>query len=207
MDTLDLKKQFSALYKPRATPTVVEVPTLRFLMIDGVDDVGGPEFAQAMGALYGLAYPVKFAAKKRLSLSYPVMPSEGLYWDADAGPGSAPAAAGAGHMAWRLMIMLPEAVSSEFVDEVRSAVAAKKTVPRLDDVRVQTFTEGTSVQILHVGPYADEPRTVNLLLAFADEQGYEVAGSHHEIYLGDPNRSAPEKLKTVIRYPVKKITS
>lgn len=203
METLDLKKRYSALYKPSATrPVLVEVPPLRFLMIDGVGGVGGPDFQISMGALYSLAYPVKFASKKQLGISYPVMPSEGLYWDAESGPGTSPSALESA--AWRLMIMLPDEVASEFVDEVRAKVASKKDVPRIDDVRVQTYSEGTSVQILHVGTYADETPTVHRLFAFAEEQGYEVTGSHHEIYLSDPNRANQDKLKTVLRYPVRK---
>jgi hypothetical protein len=202
VEILDLKRRYAKLYKPRtAEPELVEVPPLRFLMIDGLGGVGGPEFQQSMGALYSLAYPVKFAAKKRLSLSYPVMPSEGLYWDADGGPGEPPASPDT--TAWRLMILLPDEVDSEFVDEVRAKVASKQDVPRLDDVRVQTYSEGESVQILNVGPYADETPTVQRLFAFAHERGYEVAGSHHEIYLSDPGRTAPAKLKTVLRYPVR----
>jgi hypothetical protein len=203
METLDLKKRYAALYKPSASaPVLVEVPPLRFLMIDGLGGVGGPDFQLSMGALYGLAYPVKFAAKKRLSLSYPVMPSEGLYWDHEGGPGEPPASPDA--TAWRLMILLPDEVGSEFVEEVRSKVASKKDVPRLGDVRVQTYSEGESVQILNIGPYADETPTVQRLFAFAHERGYEIAGSHHEIYLNDPGRTASAKLKTVLRYPVRR---
>ncbi len=203
MEALDLKKRYAALYKPSAAaPVLVEVPPLRFLMIDGLGGVGGPDFQQSMGALYGLAYPVKFAAKKRLSLSYPVMPSEGLYWDAVGGPEVAPASPDT--TAWRLMILLPDEVDSEFVDDVRSTVSSKKDIPRLDDVRVQTYSEGKSVQILNIGPYADENPTVQRLFAFAHERGYEVHGRHHEIYLSDPGRTAPAKLKTVLRYPVRR---
>jgi hypothetical protein len=203
METLDLKKRYAALYKPSASaPVLVEVPPLRFLMIDGLGGVGGSDFQLSMGALYGLAYPVKFAAKKRLSISYPVMPSEGLFWDADGGPGGPPVSPDT--TAWRLMILLPDEVGSEFVDEVRAQVVAKKHVPHIGDVRVQTYSEGESVQILNVGPYADETPTVQRLFAFAHERGYEVAGSHHEIYLNDPHRTAPAKLKTVLRYPVRR---
>jgi hypothetical protein len=204
VETLDLKKRYSSLYKPSASrPAMVEVPAFRFLMLDGVGGVGGPEFQLSMGALFGLAYPVKFAAKKRLGLSYPVMPSEGLYWDADGGPGTPPASPDS--TAWTLMIMLPGEVDSEFVNEVRAKVAAKKDIVRLHDVRVQTYSEGTSVQVLHIGPYADETPTVERLFAFAAERGYEVSGSHHEIYLSDPNRGDPAKIKTVLRYPVRKL--
>lgn len=201
-EVLELKKRFARLYKPSAaTPVILDVPSLRFLMIDGAGDVGEARFQSAMGALFALAYPVKFAAKKRLDLSYPVMPAEGLYWDADEGPGSQPA--GPRTAAWRLMILLPDAVSGEFVDEVRERVMAKKGLPELARIRVQTFTEGCSVQMMHIGPYADETPTVRRLFSFAAENGYGVSGSHHEIYLSDPNRSAPEKLKTVLRYAIR----
>lgn len=201
-DVLDLKKRYAHLYKPSSRePVLVDAPPLRFLMIDGTGAPGGPGFREAMGALYGLAYPVKFAAKKELELSYPVMASEGLYWDAAAGPLVPPESPE--DTAWRLMIMLPDEVSAEFVQAVRDAVARKKSVPRLDDVYVRTFSEGMAVQIMHVGPYSDEPATVQRLHAFAAEKGLEIAGAHHEIYLGDPNKSAPDKLKTVIRYAVR----
>jgi hypothetical protein len=198
---LDLKKQFAYLYKPEAkAPRLVDVPTMRFLMLDGVGDVGGPTFAAGFAALFGLAYPVKFAAAKRLGIKYPVMPAEGLYWDADEGPLAR--LEDADHMAWRLMIVLPDLVSREFVDEVRDKVASKKDLPRLADIRVQSFTEGASVQLLHIGPYAAETQTVERMRAFADERGLEFSGAHHEIYIGDPNKAAPAKLKTGLRYPV-----
>jgi len=201
-EVLELKKRYARLYKPRPLePALVDVPTLRFLMIDGDAPIGGPEFSESIEALYKLAYPVKFAAKKRLDISYPVMPSEGLYWDADAGPGIP--LAEATHMVWRLMLLLPDEVPSEFVDEVRASVLAKKSLPRLADIRVQSLTEGPSVQVLHLGPYSAEPATVALLEAFAAEKGYEFSGAHHEIYLSDPGRTAPEKMKTVLRYPVR----
>ena len=198
---LDLKKEFAHLHKPGRTPALVDVPTMRFLMVDGVDGVGGPAFTAAMQALFGLAYPVKFAAAKRLDLNYPVMPAEGLYWDADDGP-TAPLDQ-AEHTAWRLMIMLPDAVSGEFVDAVREKVAAKKDLSRLADIRVQSLTEGRSVQLLHLGPYSQEAPTVERMRAFVEGKGLEFAGAHHEIYLGGPNRAAPEKLKTGLRYPVR----
>lgn len=201
-EVLDLKKQLAHLYKPGAkVPTLVDVPTMRFLMLDGVDDVGGESFAVAFSALFGLAYPVKFAAAKKLELRYPVMPAEGLYWDADLGP-MAPLS-DAERVAWRLMIMLPNAVPGEFVDEVREKVAAKKDLPRLFDIRVESFTEGRAVQLLHIGPYAEETPTIERMAAFAAEKGLTFAGAHHEIYLGDPNRAKPEKLKTGLRQPVR----
>ena len=129
---------------------------MRFLMVDGAGDVRGPAFTEATQALMSLAYQVKFGAAKRLALKYPVMPLEGLFWDAEEGPLASPE--GTAHVAWRLMLLLPDAVSREFVDEVRAKVAAKKDLSRLDDVHVQSFTEGASVQLLHVGPLTGRPR-------------------------------------------------
>lgn len=201
-ELIELKKRFSRLYKPApAGPVTVDVPTLRFLMLDGDAPIGSEEFTQSFAAIYKLAYPVKFAAKKRLGVSYPIMPSEGLYWDADGGP-EVPLAE-ATRMVWRLMLLLPDEVPSEFVDEVRDTVMAKKGLPRLADIRVQSFTEGRSVQVLHLGPYAAETATVERLRAFAAEKELEFSGIHHEIYLSDPGRTAPEKLKTILRYPVR----
>jgi len=201
MPLLDLKSELGHLYKPSPkVPSVVDVPPLRFLMLDGVGGVGGDDFQDAIRTLYGLAYPVKFAAKKQLDLAYPVMPLEGLYSDPQGESEFTTTAAA--DLAWRLMILLPDAVPGELVDETRAVVAAKKDLPRLADVRVQTFSEGRSVQIMHIGPYDKETPTVNRLLAFAAEKGFAVTGLHHEIYIGDPNKAAPEKLKTVLRYGV-----
>ncbi len=102
------------------------------------------------------------------------------------------------------MIAVPEQVDGEFIEATRAKVATKKNPRRLADIRLQTFSEGPSVQILHLGPYAEEPATVARLFSFAQERGYEVIGRHHEIYLGDPNRAAAEKLKTILRYGVRK---
>jgi hypothetical protein len=204
MEKLDLRKELRHLYQPGAkAPVLVEVPPFRFLAIEGVGGVGGTEFQAAIGALYGLAYPLKFAAKFKRDLDYPVMPLEGLYWDAESG---GPLALGQPErLAWRLLIMVPEAVPEELIETTRAEVAAKKDPPRLAEVELQTLTEGQSVQIMHVGPYAAETATVERLLGFAEEQGLAVASHHHEIYISDPNRTAAERLKTVVRYPVNPI--
>jgi len=175
---------------------------MRFLMIDGKGGIGGEGFQDAVKSLYGLAYPVKFAAKKQLGLVYPVMSLEGLYWSADGSENIT--LENRDSLSWRLMIMLPDAVPGELVERTREKVATKKDLPRLADVRVQTFSEGPSVQILHIGPYADETSSVKLLVAFAAEQGLEISGAHHEIYQSDPNKVDTTKLKTVLRYPVRK---
>jgi hypothetical protein len=105
------------------------------------------------------------------------------------------------------MISIPDEVTAEFVEDVRAKVATKKDIARLADVRVQTFSEGKSVQILHVGPYAEEGATIARLIAWAANGNFELTGRHHEIYLGDPNRGTAEKLKTIVRYPVRKVRS
>lgn len=207
MPDLELMKRHSALYKTGAkAPVVVDVGPLRFLMIDGTGPFGAqaPLFRESVEALYTLAYRVKFAAKK-LDVIYKVMPLQGLYFE-PSGPGAVapPATADGAPVSWRLMIMLPDEVEGELVEETRAAAILKKGLPRLADVRVQTFSEGKSVQVLHVGPYADEPATVERLFAFAAQQRLKITGAHHEIYLSDPARTAPEKLKTLIRYGVRR---
>lgn len=190
------------LYKATKSPAIVTVPRMRFLMIDGTGTPGDERFRDAMSALYTLAYQVKFAAKKRVGLAYKVSPAEGLYWDAGGSMTDEPATTG--RSAWRLMIQLPDEVDGDLVDDVRERAMAKKGLPLLAEVRVQTFSEGDSVQLLHVGPYADETPAVETLRAFASERGFTVRGPHHEIYLSDPNRTAPPKMKTILRYPVRR---
>ena len=201
-EVLDLKRRFRHLYRPDAkSPVLVDVPTMRFLMIDGVDGVRGPDFIEAVQALMSLAYQVTFGAAKRLDLKYPVMPLEGLYWDAEEGPLAS--LERARHMAWRLMVLLPDDISREFVGEVSAKVAAKRELTRLADVRVQSLTEGRCVQMLHIGPYAGETESVRRMRVFAAERRLAFAGAHHEIYVDDPGRSAQEKLRTGLRYPVR----
>lgn len=191
------------LYKASArTPEVIDVPPRRFLMIDGIDAVGGEPFGRAMSALFTLAYQVKFAAKKRLGLSYRVPAAEGLYWDSHGTMSDEPTPGGI--TAWRLMVALPDEIEGELVDEVRARAVTKRDMPELENVRVQTFSEGMSVQMLHVGPYAEATNTAAHLHRFAAEKGLDVGGPHHEIYLSDPDKTAPAKLKTILRYPVRR---
>jgi len=203
MELLDLRRQYADLYKPNTkVPSVVNVPPLRFLMLEGTGGAGCPEFEESVSALFGLAYPVKFAAKKELEIAYRVPPLEGMFWDAEEGEPAEPRSSDT--MAWRLMIMLPGQVDGDLVDRTRERVATKKRIARLDDIRVQTFSEGVSVQVMHVGPYSAEQATVKKLRTFASDKGLEIIGAHHEIYVSDPNKSVPERLKTVVRYAVGK---
>ena len=204
MEKLDLRKELKYLYQPSARePVIVDVPPMRFLAVEGIGGVGAqPGFQDALQAIFSLGYPLKFSAKKTLGIDYPVMPLEGFYWNADGSFAFDPSRPE--RMAWKLVMMVPDAIPDDFIEETRAEAAGKKDVPRLADVRIETITEGPSVQIMYVGPYDGETPTIERIIAFAAEQGYEFAGAHHEIYIGDPNRAAPEKLKTVLRYGVRK---
>jgi hypothetical protein len=208
MTKLDLRKDLKHLYQPSAkAPVLVDVPEMQFLMLDGRGDPNASEeFQGAIMALYSVAYTLKFAVKKGpLALDYPVMPLEGL-WGADTPIASIEAfeATDKSQWRWTLMIMTPEAITEELVTQAAAEAAKKKELPLLGRLRLETFHEGLSAQIMHLGPYAEERPALEKLHAFAREQGYELHGKHHEIYLGDPRRTAPERLKTVLRHPVRK---
>jgi hypothetical protein len=204
METLDLRKTLKELYAPSAKAfSLVEVPPLRFIMIDGTGDPNSAQaYQQALEALYPVAYGLKFALKKAGVADWSVMPLEGLWWAED----MSVFATGSDRDAWQwtMMIAQPEVVTAEHVEQVAADVRRKKNLPALERLRLGTYTEGPSAQILYLGPYSGEGPTILRLHAWIADQGYVLRGKHHEIYLGDPRRTAPEKLKTVIRQPVAK---
>ena len=202
MEKLDLKKQLKHLYRPSAKkPSIVEVPPMNFLMIDGQGHPNESEdYHACMQALYGLSYTIKFASKFKLGVDYVVMALEGLWWTGDAADFSME---DTGAWKWTSMIMQPDHITEQFVQQAREELAAKKDPPALDQIRFERFDEGLSAQIMHIGPYDAERPTIETLHAFIDESGYEMRGKHHEIYLGDPRRTAPERLKTVLRQPIR----
>jgi hypothetical protein len=198
---IDFKHEFRALYLPGREPGLVDVPEMGFLMIDGQGDPNtAAAYREAIEALYSVAYTVKFTIKGMPGgLDFGVMPLEGLWWADDM------TAFGTGDRSswkWTAMIMQPDVVTPEIVEEARDQAAAKRSLPALDLLRHQRFAEGRAAQLMYVGPYKDEGPTIRALHAFIADAGYALAGKHHEIYLGDPRRSAPEKLRTVIRQPV-----
>ena len=215
MKTLDLKKQYKDLYKPSAKkPEILEVPRLQFAMVDGAIEKGhspgnSPGFQEAVQALYGISYTLKFTFKKRKTnaIDYPVMALEGLLW----------LTAGdvfdiniKDNWSYTLMIMQPDIVTQEIFEEAREQVRQKRgDSPALSRLRLAHFEEGLCVQIMHIGPYATEPATIERMRTFAEENGYrDCVGherKHHEIYMSDPRRAAPDKLKTVLRHPLEKI--
>jgi hypothetical protein len=202
MKTIDLKKTLKPFYSASAAkPAFVDVPAMNALMVDGRGDPNSPAFQEAVGSLYSVAYTLKFTFKKEKCVDYPVMALEGL-WDAD--DPSVFMKNERDEWKWTILIVLPAAVTQKDVAAAVAAVRKKAKFPRFPEVRFEKFAEGRAVQILHVGPYAAEAATVERLHGFIEEQGYRLRGRHHEIYLGDPRRSAPEKMRTIIRHPVAK---
>ena len=199
--TLDLRRELRGLYSAAPEPALVDVPDLPFLMIDGHGDPNtAPAYPSAVQALYSVAYAVRFALKRGpAALDARVMPLEGLWWTDDMATFSTDDKS---DWDWTLMILLPEQATTEFVEDARTRTAEKKGLEAIGRVRFERFAEGPAAQVLHVGPYSAEGPTVAALHAFIAEQGCLLSGKHHEIYLGDPRRAAPEKLRTIVRQPV-----
>jgi hypothetical protein len=220
MTKIDFKKELKELYQPSAKEfQVVEVPAMQFLMIDGQGDPNtAQDYQDAIEALYAVAYKLKFMSKKTLERDYVVPPLEGLWgspemifsltgiteekeWlekfresDRDS-------------WQWTMMIMQPDWITAELFKEALDLVKKGKNPVALEKIRLEGYEEGLCVQILHVGPYADEgPILARLHTEYLPQNGYAEEGKHHEIYLSDPRKTAPEKLKTVLRQPVKVIS-
>ncbi len=203
METLDLKQALKHLYNPSSrTFTVVDVPPMNFLMIDGAGDPNtAPAYPQALDALYTVAYTLKFDAKKSRGIDYPVMAAEGLWWSTDM---DSFVLDHREKWLWTMMIMQPDLITGAMVTAAMKKAQDKKDLPALSRLRFERFHEGLSVQIMHIGPYSAEgPTIARMHQEFLPANGYEPGGKHHEIYLGDPRRAAPEKLKTVLRQPVR----
>ncbi|HZS77834.1 MAG TPA: GyrI-like domain-containing protein [Ktedonobacteraceae bacterium] len=203
LKVLDLKKDLKHLYNPSTKGVVlVDVPEMQFLMIDGMGDPNtAQKYSDAVSALYSMAYTLKFLIRKELGIDYPVMPLEGLWWVEDMRAFSVDKK---NDWLWTMMIMQPDIVTLEHFQEALKQVEQKKPSPALSKIRLERFSEGLAAQIMHIGLYAAEKPTIEKVHSFIKEQGYNLSGKHHEIYLGDPRKSAPEKLKTVIRQPCKK---
>ena len=204
MAKVDFKKELKHLYRPSAKKmAIVDVQPMQFLMIDGHGDPNTSRaYKEALETLYAVAYTLKFASKKQLQRDYTVMPLEGLWWTADMADFSL---GDKDAWDWTMMIMQPDWINAEMVGEAKEAAARKKDLPALPKLRFEAYHEGLSVQIMHSGPYDAEAPTIARMHAFIAENDYGPAGKHHEIYLSDPRRTAPEKLKTVLRQPMKKV--
>lgn len=202
MAKIDHKRLLKELYSPSAKAcSTVDVPELQYLMIDGQGDPNTSAcFQEAMEALYALAYGLKFALKP--AVDYTVMPLEGLWWASDMSAFTLDAKC---DWSWTVMILQPAEATPELLEAVRADTARKKTVAALPRARLATYREGLSAQILYVGSFADEGPTIARLHEYISEQGCTRDGKHHEVYMSDPRRTAPDRLKTVIRQPMRRL--
>lgn len=205
MTKLDLKKDLKHLYNPPSKQVVeVVVPPMQFIQIDGAGDPNdSPTFQAATETLYGLSYSLKFTSKKTLGIDYGVMPLEGLWWLDE---GIFDLDIDRSHWRWTLMIMQPDHITPELFAGAVRALREKKNPANLDAARFVRFDEGLAAQVMHIGPYSTEMPTVERVHQFIEAAGYRPRGKHHEIYLSDPNRAAPDKMKTVLRQPMQKKT-
>lgn len=206
MSKIDFKAQLKHLYRPSSRAfSVVEVLPMQFLMVDGHGDPNSAqEYRDALEALYAVAFKIKFMSKREKDRDYVVPPLEGLWWAEDMSTFSSQRDKSAWD--WTMMIMQPEWIMPEMVAEVVKLVSKQKKLDALPRLRLEPYHEGLSVQILHIGSYEDEgPVLQRMHVEFIPQNGYEMAGKHHEIYLSDPRRVEPEKLKTILRQPIRKI--
>jgi hypothetical protein len=204
MDKVDFKKSLKTLYGPTRSKGIhlVEVPPLRYLMVDGKGDPNTSEaYPAAIAALYAVAYTLKAASKSQLDSNYTVPPLEGLWWAKDM---KAFACNDRQRWLWTMMLMVPDWIGPRMIDAAIAKAGQKKAALDLSNLRVEALEEGRAVQVLHIGSYADEaPVIADMHDRFMVESGLVPVGKHHEIYLSDPRKSAPDKLKTILRQPVR----
>ena len=206
--TFDFKKEFKDLYQPKTAPSVIDVPEMVFIMVDGIGNPNtSEEYKSAVEILYGLSWTIKMSKMSGTRpvgyFDYVVPPLEGLWW---LNGGSEAWHKDKDKYCWTSMIRQPEFVDTAVFESAKFDLAKKK--PHIDTsrARLETLTEGLSVQAMHIGSYDDEPKTNAAIMRFIADNGYvsDISGTrrHHEIYLNDPRKTAPEKLKTIIRHPV-----
>ncbi len=195
---LDLYKKFSSEYVTPKDPVFVLVGPARYLTIIGHGAPGGEHFREHIGALYSVAYTLKMA-EKFSGHDYKVCHLEGQWWCPD---GTDFRTHEPKQWQWRLMIRVPEFITQDEVSESIKTVLTRKKIALAGEVKLEEITEGRCVQMLHLGPYAAEKADVNRMHAMVESQGLTLRGPHHEIYLSDPNRVPPERLRTILRYPV-----
>lgn len=200
-DKIDLKKEYKKFYNPSSKePEIIEAPEFKFLMIDGMG-IGNEEYQLSIQALFGVSYKTKFMIKKERGIDYSVMPLEGLWWADDMNDFINNKKES---WKWTLMIMQPDFVTNEIIQKAIKEVKNKKNNERLDYLRLENYKEGLSGQIMHIGPYSDEHQNILKIHKLIKENDGKFDGKikkHHEIYLSDFRKTAPEKLKTVLRQP------
>lgn len=202
MSKIDVKKELKELYAPPKEFVLVDVPKMQYLMLDGHGAPGNQAYQAALEALYAVAYKIKFASKQQLDRDYVVPPLSGLWWAEDIKAFTS--AYDKSKWAWTMMIMTPDWITPEMFSASIEHVRKAKNPAALELLRLETYAEGLCVQIMHIGPYADEgPTLAKMHNEFIPQNGYVENGHHHEIYLGDPRKVAPEKLKTILRQPIR----
>lgn len=200
-EKIDLFKEHKAEYKATAKPAFVQTGPAHYLMIDGQGAPGGGEFEERIGALYAMAFTIKMTRKFAGLGDYTVCKLEGLWFTKDGSDDFANIPQD--QWRWTLMIRTPECMRQADLDKAVRALLDKGKAEAVKEVRLEKLNEGKCVQILHVGPYDQVCRAIEKMQALAAENGLSFTGKHHEIYLSDPRRVAPERLKTIVRRPVK----
>ena len=212
-NSFDFKKEYKDLYMPKTQPTIVNVPQMPFIMIDGKGDPNTcEEYKTALEVLYGLSYSIKMSKMNGTQpagyFEYVVPPLEGLWWiDGDFFDGIN--ILDKSKFCWTSMIRQPDFVTDEVFEQAKKVLSKKKPKIDLSLARLEHYTEGECAQIMHLGSYDTESESILKMEEFITSSGYKndisATRKHHEIYLGDPRKTAPEKLKTVIRHPIKKL--
>ncbi|MDG2436717.1 MAG: GyrI-like domain-containing protein [Polaribacter sp.] len=200
MEKINLVKQDKQYYSAKGKPELREFKELNFLTIMGKGEPAGTEFTKAVEALYPLAYGVKKIYKQK-EMDFGVPKLEGLWWVKSDKPAlEVPR----NEWYWKLLIRMPDFVTNEMVNQAKIEVIKKKGIELIEKIQFAEITEGKCVQIMHIGPYSTEPETIGLMKNFMKENGLNENGLHHEIYISDPRKTKPERMKTVLRLPVKK---
>ena len=201
-EKLDLYKANKDEYSATRKPALVEVGPAKYLSVTGQGAPGGEAFQAAIGALYSMAFTIKMTRKFAGKGDYAVCKLEGLWWT-DEGEGDFSRMAPE-KWRWQLIIRTPDFIGRDDLDRAVATLEKKGKGAGVQDVALESITEGFCVQMLHVGPYDREGESVALMRKFAEGKGYEIHGRHHEIYISDPRRVPPERLKTILRLPVRK---
>jgi hypothetical protein len=206
MEKLDLAKQYKHYYKAKTKPEIVNIEAAQFLSITGKGDPSSEDYMNRISVLFPVAYTLKFMYKT-MGKDFAVAKLEGLWWFDNEQFGNpsiddAPMQVPRSEWEYRMLIRLPGYVNKEDVQQAIETVVFKKELPLAREVKFFEMKEGKCVQMLHVGPFDTEPETLKQIDAFCTKHGFQQNGLHHEIYLSDFRKTAPEKLKTILREPI-----
>ena len=200
-EKIDLFKQYKDEYKARAKPALIKTTASQYLCIQGKGVPGGKDFDQAIGAMYSMAFTIKMTRKAQGLGDYVVCKLEAVWWsDEDVCFSKLPKE----KWQWKMMIRTPDCVDRSDLEKACQAIIAKGKGDAVKRVRLEELHEGSCVQALHVGPYDKVERTIKVMSEYMDDNGLSVSGKYHEVYLSDPRRVEPDRLKTIVRLPVNK---